>query len=166
MVFCFQYCCDLLWEKIDMAIDIFFFEIRWWIPIICKNETEYFFNLFLEVSQIWCKTLSSNGQKCRNGILFPILLWPIVRKNWYGDWYIFFEIRWWIPIIWKNESECFFNLFMEVSQIWYSRTIRIQIGKKYWHFEICRKILKSVNFGYGVSFVVSQNESNLPFKKV
>ena len=28
------------------------------------------------------------------------------------------------------ETECFFNLYLEVSQIKYIRTIRIQIGKK------------------------------------
>ena len=36
-------------------------------------------------------------------------------------------------------TECFFNLFLEVSQIWWIRTIKIQIGKNYWDLETCRK---------------------------
>ena len=36
-------------------------------------------------------------------------------------------------------TECFFNLFLEVSQTWWIRKIRIQIGKNYWNLEICRK---------------------------
>ena len=36
-------------------------------------------------------------------------------------------------------TECFFNLFLEASQISKNRTIIIQIGKKYWDLEICRK---------------------------
>ena len=31
------------------------------------------------------------------------------------------------------------GMFLEVSQIWWIRTIRIQIGKKYWDLETCRK---------------------------
>ena len=37
---------------------------------------------------------------------------------------------------------CFYNLFLEVSQFWYIRTIRIQIGKNYWNLVICRKSWK------------------------
>ena len=36
-------------------------------------------------------------------------------------------------------TECFFNLFLEISQISKNRTIIIQIGKNYWDLEICRK---------------------------
>ena len=36
-------------------------------------------------------------------------------------------------------TECFFNLFLEVSQILYIRTIKVDIGKNYWDSEICRK---------------------------
>ena len=32
-------------------------------------------------------------------------------------------------------TECFFNLFLEVSHIYEIRTIRIQIGKNYWDLE-------------------------------
>ena len=66
LVFCYQNCSDLLWEKIVLAIEKNF-EIRGWRPRICKifeitrtiysnSErsawflvTECFFNLFLEV---------------------------------------------------------------------------------------------------------------------
>ena len=36
-------------------------------------------------------------------------------------------------------TECFFNLFPEVSHIYQIRTIRIQIGKNYWDLKTCRK---------------------------
>ena len=36
-------------------------------------------------------------------------------------------------------TECFFNLFLEVSQISKNITIIIQIGENYWDLEICRK---------------------------
>ena len=37
------------------------------------------------------------------------------------------------------ETNCFFNLFQEVSQIGYIRIMKIQIGKNNWDLEICRK---------------------------
>ena len=54
MVFCYQNCCDLLWEKIVLVIEKKTFEIRGWNPRICKKifkqwivrtifGTEYFF---------------------------------------------------------------------------------------------------------------------------
>ena len=42
------------------------------------------------------------------------------------------------------ETECFFNLFLEVSQILYIRTIRIESGKYYWDLETCRKSYKCI----------------------
>ena len=52
LVFCFQNCSDLLWEKNVLMIEILnnnLFE-QWKVrPFF---ETERFFNLFLEVSQI------------------------------------------------------------------------------------------------------------------
>ena len=36
-------------------------------------------------------------------------------------------------------TECFFSLFLEISQISKKRTIIIQIGKYYWDLETCRK---------------------------
>ena len=69
MLFCYQNCSDLLWEKIVLVIQKTF-EIRGWRPRICKNfeitrtiysnslraeqflATECFFNLVLEFSQI------------------------------------------------------------------------------------------------------------------
>ena len=41
-------------------------------------------------------------------------------------------------------TECFFNLFLEVSHIYKIRTIRIQTGKNYWDLETCRKIKKNL----------------------
>ena len=47
--------------------------------------------------------------------------------------------QWKVTTIFK--TECFFNLFPEVSQIWYTyiRTIIIQIGKNNWDLKTCRK---------------------------
>ena len=37
-------------------------------------------------------------------------------------------------------TECFFNLFLEVSHVSKIRTIMVQIGKKkYWDLETCKK---------------------------
>ena len=73
MVFCYQNCADLLWEKIVILIKKNF---RGWEPRICKNfeittkiysdsersehflVTECFFNLFLEVSHVsWIRRI-------------------------------------------------------------------------------------------------------------
>ena len=96
MVFCYQNCSDLLWEKIVLVIEKNF-EIRGWRPRICKifeitrtiysnserSEqflvTECFFNLFLEVFQMYIR------KGLRNGILLPKLFWPTVRKNCSSD---------------------------------------------------------------------------------
>ena len=56
MVFCYQNCSDLLWEKIVLVIEKNF-EITWTIYSNSERSeqflvTEWFFNLFLEVSQI------------------------------------------------------------------------------------------------------------------
>ena len=91
-----------------------------------------------------------------NSILFPKLFWPAVRKNDSTDWekLLKFEaegqefarflrsqeqlIR---TVKAKNnfEKEYFFNLFLEVSQILYIRTIMFQIGKNNWDLETYRK---------------------------
>ena len=73
-----------------------------------------------------------------------------------------FEIRGWRPRICKNfeiirtiysnserseqvlVTECFFNLFLEVSHIKWIGTIIIQIGKNYWDLETCRKSYKKI----------------------
>ena len=68
----------------------------------------------------------------------------VIEKN--------FWIQGWRPRLCKNFEitnserseqcliiECFFNLLLEVSYIWWIRTIRIQIGKNYWDLETCRK---------------------------
>ena len=36
-------------------------------------------------------------------------------------------------------AECFFNLFLEVSHVQQIRTLKIQIGKKYWDLKTCKK---------------------------
>ena len=61
----------------------------------------------------------------------------------------FFEITW---TIYSNSERseqffitaCFFNLFLEISQIKKIRTIIIQIGKEYWDLEICRKSYNTI----------------------
>ena len=93
----------------------------------------------------------------RNGILLPKLFWPTLKKNVLVIKKNFLEIWGCRPTICKNfditwtihsnselseqflVTECFFNLFLEVSQISKNWTIIIQIGKSYWDLEICRK---------------------------
>ena len=93
-------------------------------------------------------TFSSIWQN-RNGILLLKLFWPTVRKKMFWWSRKTFEIRGWKPRIFKifeitwtiysnserSEqflvTECFFNLFLEVSQIYKIRTIIIQIGKNF-----------------------------------
>ena len=100
-----------------------------------------------------------------NGILLPKLFWPTLRKNCSSDqekffWNSrlkakFFEIT---RTIYSNSerseqflvTECFFNLFLEVSQIKKIRTIIFKIGKNYWNLEICRKSLKNLKILPGV----------------
>ena len=43
-------------------------------------------------------------------------------------------------------TECFFNLFLEVSQIYKIKTIIIQIGKKLWGFRNLQEKLEKVYF--------------------
>ena len=92
-----------------------------------------------------------------NSILLPKFFWPTERKKMLQWSKKTFEIRGWKPRIFKifeitrtiysnrerSEqflvTECFFNLFLEISQISKNRTIIIQIGKNYWDLEICRK---------------------------
>ena len=79
--------------------------------------------------------------------MLPKLFWPTVRKivlviekklN------KIFEIN---RTIYSNSerseqffvTKCFFKLFQEVSHVSKMRTIRIQIGKRYWDLETCRK---------------------------
>ena len=60
-----------------------------------------------------------------NGIFLPKLFWPIVRK-------IVIEKNFWNSTLKaKNlqKTECFYNLFLEVSHIYWIGTIRLQIGK-------------------------------------
>ena len=91
--------------------------------------------------------------------MLPWLFWPTVRKNCPSETRETFEIRGWRPRICKNfeitrkiclssesaeqflVTECFCNLFLEVSQI---QWIRFQIGKNYWDLKTCRKSYKRV----------------------
>ena len=101
--------------------------------------------------------LKSFFSRYSNLFLLPKLFWPTVRKNCSSDWEKTFEIRGWklrifkiFEITWTIYSnserseqflvtECFFKLFLEISQISKNRRIIIQIGKNYWDLEICRK---------------------------
>ena len=95
----------------------------------------YLLCLLLEAIQPLGWRLVSSAGEIRNGILLPKLFWPTVRKNCSSDRDFFFEIRGWRPRICKNfeitkticsnserseqflVTECFFNLFLEVSHI-------------------------------------------------
>ena len=73
-----------------------------------------------------------------------------------------FEIRDWRPRIFKHFeitrtiysnsewskqfllTESFFNLFLEVSHVSKIRKVIIQVGKKYWDLETCRKSWKRI----------------------
>ena len=91
LVFCYQNCSDLLWEKIVLVIEKTF-EIRGWRPRIFKN---------FEIA--W--TIYSNSERSEQFLV----------------------------------TECFFNLFLEISQVSKNRTIIIQILKNYWSLEIGMK---------------------------
>ena len=104
-----------------------------------------------------------NRNPYRNGILLPKLFWSTVRNKieiwgWRPRICNIFEI---ITTINSNSErseqvllkECIFNLFLEVSHIYWIRTIRIQIGiyrvsqRKHlyfillWQVEICKVAL-------------------------
>ena len=73
-------------------------------------------------------------QSSGNGILLPKLFWPTVRKNWSSDWETLLKFeaegREFAKILSERSeqflvTECFFNLFLEVSQIKKNRTILI-----------------------------------------
>ena len=90
----------------------------WNFPFVC----------FLALFLMW--------QTREYGILLPKLFWPTVRKHCSSDREKLFEIWGWRPRIFKNfeitrtiysnserseqflVTECFFNLFLEVSQTW------------------------------------------------
>ena len=81
------------------------------------------------------RTHFSSEHGYRYGILLPKLIWPTVRKNCSSDWEKKIEIRGWRARICKSfeitrtfcsnserseqflVTECFFNLFLKVSQI-------------------------------------------------
>ena len=89
----------------------------------------------------------------RNGILLPKLSWLTVRKNCSSDWEKLLKFQAEGQEFLRSlehlfeqekgrkvfEKEWFFNLFLDVSQIWYFGTIQFQIGKNNWDLETCRK---------------------------
>ena len=83
-----------------------------------------------------------------NGILLPKLFWPTVRKNCSSDREKLFakflrSLEQFIQTVKGRKNfcftECFSNLFVEVSHIKRIRTIQIQIGRNYWDLETCSK---------------------------
>ena len=97
-------------------------------------------------------------QICSDLLWEKIVLW--LRKT--------FEIRGWRPrickifeiirTIYSNSerseqilvTECFFNLFLEVSHISWIRIITIQTGKNYRDLGTCRKSYKTYFFGFAL----------------
>ena len=105
------------------------------VPSLDHIQGQKLICLFVKVTkESWC---SKPGiiVFLKNGILLPKLFWPIVRKNCSTWSRKTFEIQGWRPRICKNfeitrticsnserseqfwVTECFFNLFLEVSQI-------------------------------------------------
>ena len=82
MVFCYQNCSNLLWERIVLVIEKKI-EIWGWMPL-------WIFKIFGIT-----RTICLNSERSEQFLV----------------------------------TECFFILFLEVSQIWWIRKIRIQIGK-------------------------------------
>ena len=118
--------------------------------------------------------MNSKWEKLWNGILLPKLFWSTARKKCSSDQEKLskFEAegrevakitRTKITrTIYSNSErseqflvpECFFNLFLEVSQIWC--IIKILIRKNNWDSEICRKSLKII-------FAVFLHSINIPW---
>ena len=95
------------------------------------------FSSFLWVETLEIYTVWSNGRNLKffsgshNGILLQKLYWPTVRKK-YSVIKKNFEVT--INSNSVRSEQC----FLICSWRWI-RTIRIQIGKKYWDLETCRK---------------------------
>ena len=130
------------------------------------------FNQIKNLQAVYIKTqFKHNGicyQNCSDQLWEKIVL--VIEKT--------FEIRGWKPRIFKKfeitwaicsnsewseqfvATECFFNLFLEVSQIYKIRKIMIQIGKIFWDWETCRKSYK-----IGVFFheVINHSEFRIVF---
>ena len=136
--------------------------ITWFISSWDKKR------LWLQAEQIsFFHSKLSGGKKLSfwvkiNGILLPKLFWPTVRINCSSDWEKKIKNWGWRPRIFKKfeitrticsnskrsekilVTESFFNLFLEVFQIWWIRTIIFQVGKMYWAFRnIQEKLEKS-----------------------
>ena len=145
------------WIREDGRKIKLFFEIEQHLLKILKfTKLKCFYAFSAEKGVAFCPLNFSNSyiNKCfsslrANGmdgidfvhfVLLPKLFWPTMRKNCSSD----REIT---RTIYSNSeraeqflvTECFFNLFLEVSQISKNRTIIIQNGKNYWDLEICSK---------------------------
>ena len=102
----------------------------------------------------------------KNESSFPKLFLPFERKNCYSDQekLLKFEAEDWEFADFAKNSErweifleqCFFTFFLEVSQIWYIKTIRFQIGKNNWHLETCSKKFENTFYIY-ISFIWSNS---------
>ena len=115
-----------------------------WIIIRKESLT----NNGLKINVIWSCSLLFR----KNGILLPKLFWPTMRKKSSNDLENFwnsrlkaknlqiFEIT---RTIYSNSessqqflvTECFFDLFLEVSHIYQTRTIGIQVEKNDWYLK-------------------------------
>ena len=92
------------------------------LPFSRLPNIRQFLTIFLIIAPNSWQIYNKAVKKTRNGILLPKLFWPTVRKNCSWNFWIFFEIT--RTICWNSESseqfletECFFNLFLEVSHI-------------------------------------------------
>ena len=96
MVFCYQNCSDLLWEKIVLVIEKnlkFEAEGREFANFLRglfprkKNKIVIFCGFyFKEIAPDWCHFFWKQWNFLNNGILLPKLFWPTVRKNCSSDW--------------------------------------------------------------------------------
>ena len=96
---------------------------------------KFFFESHLKVESMkWNVLKSQTLWTLSNGISLPKLFWPTVRKNYSSDQEKTFEIT--LTIYSNSErseqflvTECFFNLFLEISQILKNRNWKkLQLG--------------------------------------
>ena len=137
MVFCYQNCSELLWEKIVLVIEKSF-EIRGWRPRICKNfeisrtiysnserseqflVTECFFNLFLIYFMV--KIVAKNFDKIKKpSFLLGFFSWKcstyykVVRFTCnFSEIWIFRQICWFNLL----QEICFYISHFEIESLW------------------------------------------------
>ena len=121
MVFCFQNCSNLLWEKIVLVIEKNFWNSRLKAENLQKFETAWTFFSNSERSALFLKQNA-----------FLTCSWRFLRTN------IFIKAsksqkHYLVRFLGNGVSRnCFWDLLT-------FRTIKIKIGKNYWDSEICRK---------------------------